>query len=234
MMPMICAAGRSTRRSPNTWMRSNAARRQTAYANRPTGRRCAADPANASRVDRRREVQQQGVGITDGDTITVLRDGKPEKIRLAGIDCPESRQPFGSKAKQFAADLCFGKEVTIAWTKRDRNGRILGMVAVGEINFNHELLKAGLAWQFKKYDKSKELAELEAAARKSKVGLWSDPPPGGSVGLEAGCGGSEEGESKSAQQSQPRAARLMTAAVWWAVASSHCPADSTAPVLGWR
>ena len=83
------------------------------------------------------------VGITDGDTITVLRDGKPEKIRLVGIDCPESGQSFGSKAKQFTADRCSGKIVTVEWSKRDPYGRILGMVVVGSANVNHELVKAG-------------------------------------------------------------------------------------------
>ena len=41
------------------------------------------------------------VGISDGDTITVLHDGKGEKIRLYGIDTPEKGQAFGNRAKQF-------------------------------------------------------------------------------------------------------------------------------------
>jgi len=39
------------------------------------------------------------VGVSDGDTITVTHDGKGEKIRLYGIDCPEKRQAFGKRAK---------------------------------------------------------------------------------------------------------------------------------------
>jgi endonuclease YncB( thermonuclease family) len=49
------------------------------------------------------------VGVADGDSITVLRDKQPQKIRLYGIDCPEKRQPFGKKAKQFTSDMVFGK-----------------------------------------------------------------------------------------------------------------------------
>ncbi len=41
------------------------------------------------------------VGVSDGDTITVLSKGKPVRIRLHGIDCPEKRQAFGKRAKQF-------------------------------------------------------------------------------------------------------------------------------------
>ena len=53
------------------------------------------------------------VGITDGDTISVLQDGRREKIRLYGIDCPEKRQAFGTRARQFTSSLAFGKEVTV-------------------------------------------------------------------------------------------------------------------------
>ena len=49
------------------------------------------------------------VGVSDGDTITVLSKGKPERIRLHGIDCPEKRQAFGKRAKQFASRLTYGK-----------------------------------------------------------------------------------------------------------------------------
>ena len=48
------------------------------------------------------------VGVTDGDTIKVLHNGKAEKIRLHGIDCPEKAQPFGTKAKQFTSEMVFG------------------------------------------------------------------------------------------------------------------------------
>ena len=53
------------------------------------------------------------VGVADGDTITVLRDRTPIKIRLHGIDSPESGQAFGAKAKAFTSDLVFGEVVTV-------------------------------------------------------------------------------------------------------------------------
>jgi endonuclease YncB( thermonuclease family) len=53
------------------------------------------------------------VGVSDGDTITVLRDRTPVKIRLRGIDCPETGQDFGSRAKSVASELAFGKVVTV-------------------------------------------------------------------------------------------------------------------------
>ena len=68
----------------------------------------------------------QVVGVTDGDSIKVMHDGKAEKIRLMGIDCPEKRQPFGTRAKEFTSQLAFGQDVHVREKGRDRSGRTLG------------------------------------------------------------------------------------------------------------
>jgi endonuclease YncB( thermonuclease family) len=57
--------------------------------------------------------QGKVVSILDGDTLEVLHNQDPERIRLSGIDCPEKGQAFGKKAKHAASALAFGKEVTI-------------------------------------------------------------------------------------------------------------------------
>lgn len=53
------------------------------------------------------------VGVIDGDSIRVMRNGRAEQVRLHGIDCPEKGQAFGNKAKQATSELIFGKEVTL-------------------------------------------------------------------------------------------------------------------------
>ena len=118
------------------------------------------------------------VGVADGDTITVLHNGRGEKIRLYGIDCPEKRQAFGTKAKQFTSALTFGKDVTIIEHGLDKYRRTLGdvILANGQ-NVNRELVKAGLAWWYRKYSKDQSLGELEAQARQAKLGLWADKDP---------------------------------------------------------
>ncbi len=68
------------------------------------------------------------VGVADCDTITVLHNGKGERIRLHGIDCPEKRQAFGKRAKQFTSTLVFGKAVTVQVLDRDRYGRTVAEV----------------------------------------------------------------------------------------------------------
>ncbi len=67
-------------------------------------------------------------GVADGDTITVLHNGKGERIRLHGIDCPEKRQAFRKRAKQFTSTLVFSKIVTVQVLDRDRYGRTVGVV----------------------------------------------------------------------------------------------------------
>lgn len=118
------------------------------------------------------------ISVKDGDTIEILYEGKPLRIRLQGIDCPEGKQDFGQKAKQFASDLCFGKEVEIIDFGKDRYGRTLGYVVLPDgRNLNEELVRAGYAWHYKHFSKDKVLADLEKQARKEKVGLWSHPDP---------------------------------------------------------
>jgi endonuclease YncB( thermonuclease family) len=68
------------------------------------------------------------IRVLDGDTIEVLHEKKPERIRLYGIDCPEKGQAFGQKAKQATSSLLFGKQVRIETHGRDKHRRTLGTV----------------------------------------------------------------------------------------------------------
>src|SRR5688572_15557402 len=84
------------------------------------------------------------VAILDGDTIEVLHTGKAERIRLAGIDCPEKKQPFGQRAKQASSTLSFGRNVTVHSAGKDRYGRTLGTVELADgTNLNYELVHQG-------------------------------------------------------------------------------------------
>lgn len=93
------------------------------------------------------------VGISDGDTITVLQDRTQYKIRLYGIDRPESHQDFGTRAKQFVSDLIFKKDVRVVQKDMDRYGRVVGIVYVGDTCINEEIIKAGFAWVYNQYCK---------------------------------------------------------------------------------
>lgn len=118
------------------------------------------------------------ISVTDGDTIVVLMANKTSvKIRLEGIDCPEGKQDFGSKAKQATSQLCFGKKVRVRKSGEDRYGRTLAMVYVGNLCVNKELLRQGMAWHYKKYNNDRELARMELQAKKKRIGLWAMDNP---------------------------------------------------------
>jgi micrococcal nuclease len=120
------------------------------------------------------------VGVSDGDTITVLENRIQHKIRLYGIDAPEGGQDFGNRAKKFVSDLVFGKQVRVVKMDIDRYDRVVGMVYVGDVNVNEALVKNGLAWVYQRYCKISICPSwwaLEAHARAAKTGLWSHPNP---------------------------------------------------------
>ncbi len=96
-----------------------------------------------------------------------------------GGDCPEKRQAFGNRAKQFTSKLVFGKTVTVQVLGRDRYGRTVGVVLLPDgRSLNHELVRAGLAWWYRRYAPDDEtLAQLERDARGAERGLWADAEP---------------------------------------------------------
>jgi micrococcal nuclease len=124
------------------------------------------------------EIRGKVVSIADGDTITVLDAEKVQhKIRLEGIDAPEKGQAFGTKSKEKISEKVGEKELVVRWTKKDRYGRILGDVYLGDRHINLEMVRDGMAWHYKQYSKSKELSDAEDEARKSQKGLWVDKDP---------------------------------------------------------
>lgn len=124
------------------------------------------------------------VGVTDGDTITVLDAGNVQyKIRLTGIDAPEKKQPFGQRAKERLAELVAGKAVEVETEKMDRYGRTVGKVFADGRDANLAMVVFGLAWHYKKYQDEQSPSDrllydsAEQDARAARRGLWADPAP---------------------------------------------------------
>jgi endonuclease YncB( thermonuclease family) len=129
-------------------------------------------------------IEGRVVGVTDGDTVTVLDGGKVQhKIRLAGIDAPEKAQPFGNRSKASLSDLVFGKAVIVDTGKKDRNGREVGKVLVNGMDANLEQVKRGMAWHYLAYEREQSASDrqlygaAETEARAAKRGLWHDKEP---------------------------------------------------------
>jgi endonuclease YncB( thermonuclease family) len=124
--------------------------------------------------------QGKVVGVSDGDTVTVMHEGRGEKIRLYGIDCPEKHQDFGTKAKKCTSSMAYDKLVEVESVTQDRYGRSVALVKVNGQSLNEELLKAGLAWVLIRHcDKPlcNEWLKYEEQTRQRKSGLWSMPNP---------------------------------------------------------
>ena len=118
------------------------------------------------------------IKIADGDTLTLLTPSNQQvKIRLAGVDTPERKQPFGNKAKQALSNLAFQKQALVEIAAKDRYGRTIGVVFVDGLNVNAELVKQGMAWVYRKYTDDERLYVLESEAKQAKRGLWLDENP---------------------------------------------------------
>ena len=124
------------------------------------------------------------VGVTDGDTITVLDSNKQlHKIRLAGISAPKRGQPFGFRSKEHLAKWVYDREVFVEGNRKDSGGRLLGTVFVDGHDAGLEQIRAGLAWWDRACANEQtaddravyELAQAEASKRKLR--LWRDTDP---------------------------------------------------------
>ena len=124
------------------------------------------------------------VRIADGDTVTVLDSTDTQhRIRLEGIDAPESHQAFGAQSKQSLSEMVFGRDVTVVYQKTDQYGRLVGKILLDGRDINLEQIKAGMAWHYKEYqrEQTSEDRELYAAAEEeahtARRGLWQDSDP---------------------------------------------------------
>lgn len=135
----------------------------------------------ASSVYAENTISGKVVSIADGDTIKVLDSSNTQhRIRIYGVDCPESHQDYGRKAKQFTSDLVFGKTVEVKVMDTDRYGRTVGIVNVDGKCLNEELVKNGMAWFYGQYCKASfcsQWKQYQEEARSRKIGLWEMENP---------------------------------------------------------
>ena len=119
------------------------------------------------------------IGVKDGDTVVVIDAANNQTtLRLAEVDCPEKKQAFGTKAKQFTSDQVYLKEIKYMVTDTDRYGRSIAKIYYDDNKYlSAEIIKNGFGWQYKQYSTSKNLANFEQEARTNKRGLWIDKDP---------------------------------------------------------
>jgi endonuclease YncB( thermonuclease family) len=94
----------------------------------------------------------QVVKVHDGDTITVVFQGTSHRVRLAGIDCPESNQEYGEEATETTKSLALNQDVRMTAIEVDHYARMVAEVRfLDGRSLNHELVKAGACWWYRKY-----------------------------------------------------------------------------------
>ena len=141
------------------------------------------------------------VAVFDGDTLEMLVDGAPRRIRIAGIDTPERGQPWAERAKQALSNRVFGKPVKVNEVAEDRYGRTVGEVYADDVCVGCELVREGYAWVYRGFTDDRVLFDLEAQARAAGRGLWSLPESERTPPWKW-----RESRRRSARQPEPRGA----------------------------
>lgn len=126
------------------------------------------------------------ISVTDGDTFKINYNGKEKKVRLIGVDTPESVSPnkeknnnYGKEASNYTKERLEGKNVSIEFDvqETDQYGRFLAYVYLEDgTMYNKELLEKGYA-QVATYPPNvkyvEEFEEIQKQARENKVGFWA-------------------------------------------------------------
>ena len=123
------------------------------------------------------------VAVYDGDTITLRTETNKKKIRLAGIDAPELKQPYGVESRAVLREAVLDRQVQVETTKADKYGRVVGKVIVDGQDINLKQVQSGMAWVYREY--LKELAkedkvlyvEAEAQSKAVAAGFWNRSNP---------------------------------------------------------
>lgn len=131
-----------------------------------------------------KSLKTTGVRVIDGDTVEVLIDGaQSERIRLIGIDAPESSQEYGTTSAETLERCIADKRVSIVYKEKDQYERILGKVVAGNTDCNFYQVGVGSAWHYKQYqdeqpnDDKFAYSDAEKVARMHSQGLWQSPEP---------------------------------------------------------
>jgi micrococcal nuclease len=116
--------------------------------------------------------------IVDGDTYDIMLSGQKTRIRMDGIDAPERGMDYYKQAKNYLGELCKNNEIRVEITDTDRYGRSIAKSYLPDgRELGQEMVKAGMAWHYKKYSDDATLSQLEQEAKNSGIGLWSISNP---------------------------------------------------------
>ncbi len=166
----------------------------------------------APEVENKKIIPTKVKRVVDGDTMEVSINGKTETVRLLLVDTPETKhpdkpvQPFGPEASAFAKETLLGKNVKIEIdvSERDKYGRLLVYLWIGDKMFNQMLLEKGLARVAYVYPPNvkyvDQYREVQKRAQQAGIGIWSIENYAQDNGFHAELASENFGVQKPAQQ----------------------------------
>jgi len=126
------------------------------------------------------------INVVDGDTVDILMDKKVTRVRLIGINTPETKDPrkgvecFGPEASEKLKEILLGKVIELkndpSQDTEDKYGRLLRYVFLNGENINQKMISDGYAFEYtykKPYEYQKEFRKSESEAREKNLGLWN-------------------------------------------------------------
>lgn len=113
--------------------------------------------------------------VMDGDTVLLVRDGQhePVKLRVDGIDAPETCQPGGAEARDAMIRLALRKPVQVVDLGQDPYGRQLGRLSMDGLDLGAEMVRTGMAWAYRFRTGKGPYARLQRQAQTQKIGLFA-------------------------------------------------------------
>lgn len=113
--------------------------------------------------------------VMDGDTLVLVREGhqEPIKLRIDGIDAPETCQPGGPEARDMMIRLALRKQVQVVQLSHDSYGRQIGRLSVEGRDLGAEMVRSGMAWAYRFSSGKGPYAALQRQAQKHKRGLFA-------------------------------------------------------------
>ncbi len=126
----------------------------------------------------------QVASVGDGDTLRVRQGNQLTTLRLACVDAPEtSQRPWGQQsANRLKQLLPPGQAVQVRAVERDRYGRTVAELYLGNQSVNLKLVKDGMAVVYRQYlsgcvDTKDQYLQAEAQAKLHRLGFWNQPNP---------------------------------------------------------
>lgn len=124
-------------------------------------------------------IEGKVIGIADGDSLTIVdKNAKRLRVRLAGIDAPERKQPFGNEARKSLVEICMRKPAALETIETDTHKRLVAKVSCAGTDAATEQVRRGMAWVRAGSNlPTSGLPEMEANARLRGIGLWAGKKP---------------------------------------------------------